>query len=129
MKNHIHPLNIMKIYTVIIFSLLISSLVVFAGDNVHNYIPPEGYVPNKETAIKIAIAIWEPIYGEETIKKQAPYNVALKDGIWHVQGSLETLETDVDENGKKIFFINAGGVAEIEISKFSGQILRVSHGE
>lgn len=30
-----------------------------------NYIPREGYVPNKETAIKIAEAIWLPIYGNK----------------------------------------------------------------
>jgi hypothetical protein len=31
----------------------------------HNYKPAQGYVPDAATAIKIAVAVWEPIYGQE----------------------------------------------------------------
>jgi NTF2 fold immunity protein len=45
------------------------------------------YVPNKETAIKIAEAIWLPIFDKE-IYKHKPFNVELKsDSIWHVYGT------------------------------------------
>lgn len=69
------------------------------------------YVPNKETAIKIAEAIWYPIYGSK-IEKFKPYTAELKEDIWIVQGTL--LE------GK-------GGVPYIEINKKDCRILKVMH--
>jgi uncharacterized protein YpmS len=81
----------------------------------HNYKPKEGYVPNEETATKIAVAVWIPIYGKKTIEKEKPYKAVLKDGIWYVEGSLK-------KGG-------IGGVAEAEISKETGCIIRISHGK
>jgi hypothetical protein len=75
--------------------------------------PKEGYVPNAETAISIAVAVWIPIYGKDNIERQRPYRAGLKNGIWTVTGSLP--------KGK------AGGVAVAEISKDDGRILRVIH--
>ncbi len=80
-----------------------------------NYVPEEGYVPNKDVAIKIAVAVWEPIYGVEHIAGEKPYRATLKKDVWTVQGSLP--------EGSK------GGVALAEISKKDGRILRVIHGK
>ncbi len=74
----------------------------------------EGLVPNEETAITIAVAVWGPIYGKEHIQQKAPYRAVLKDGVWYVTGSLR--------------FGWKGGVPEAEISKKDGRILRVEHG-
>src|SRR5256885_2344212 len=38
----------------------------------HTYTPKEGYVPDEQTAIKIAVAVWSPIYGEEHIHRERP---------------------------------------------------------
>ncbi|PIS47402.1 MAG: hypothetical protein COT17_03605 [Elusimicrobia bacterium CG08_land_8_20_14_0_20_51_18] len=81
----------------------------------HNYKPKDGCVPNEEAAVKIAVAVWIPIYGEEQIEKEKPYKATLKNGIWHVNGSLPE--------------VMVGGVAEAEISKEDGRILRISHGK
>lgn len=81
----------------------------------HNVKPMNGYVPDEETAIRIAIAVWVPIYGEKKIEKEKPYNAILKDGVWYVLGSLP--------KGYR------GGVAEAEIIKESGKIIRISHGK
>ncbi|EKT3958480.1 YbbC/YhhH family protein [Flavobacterium psychrophilum] len=73
------------------------------------------YVPNEETAIKIAEAIWLPIYGEK-IYQQKPYIVTLVNGnVWIIKGSLS-------ENKR-------GGVAYIEIQKKDCKILNVIHGK
>lgn len=80
----------------------------------HNYKPEEGYVPDAETAITVAVAVWVPIYGKEQIESEKPYSASLKDGIWYVIGSLPE---------------GPGGVAEAEIAKENGCILRISHGE
>ena len=47
-----------------------------------------GVVADKETAIRIAEAILFPVYGENTIRGQRPYQVTLKDGEWIVDGTV-----------------------------------------
>jgi hypothetical protein len=81
----------------------------------HNYKPEQGYVSDEETAIQIAVAVWIPIYGKGEIESQKPYNAVLMDEIWYVTGSLPEGWL--------------GGVAEAEIAKDDGRILRMSHDE
>lgn len=79
-----------------------------------NYIPREGYVPNKETAIKIAEAIWLPIYGNK-IYNSKPFRAKLVNGtIWIVEGTLHA---------------EKGGVPYVEIQKKDCKILKVTHGK
>jgi len=84
-------------------------------ERVVGYVPKEGFVPNKLTAIRIAISVWLPIYGVK-IYNEKPFVAVLKDGIWKVEGSLP-----------KEFTL--GGVAEIWIQKKDGKILGVNHGK
>jgi hypothetical protein len=81
----------------------------------HTFKPKEGYVPDAETAIAIAIATWNPIYGKDQIAREKPYKATFSNGIWTVVGSLPA--------GM------AGGVAEADIAKDDARILRVSHGK
>ena len=53
-----------------------------------NFKPKEGYVPDARTAIKIAVAVWEPIYGVGEIVNEQPYHASLTNGGWTVHGSL-----------------------------------------
>ena len=80
----------------------------------HNVMPAAGLVPNAETAIAIAVAVWEPIYGAERIRRQRPYTATLQGGRWTVQGSLP--------RGR------LGGVAMAVIAREDGRVERVSHG-
>ena len=129
----------MKIYTVLIFGFAFSASVLASakpekaianseqanamcvgnqqpeGSENRTYFPQEGYVPNEEAAIKIAIAVWEPIYGSKKIAQEKPYKAKLQNGVWLVSGSLKS--------GWK------GGVAEIEICKATAQVIRLSHGK
>jgi hypothetical protein len=82
----------------------------------HTVKPEAGYVPDEETAIKIAIAVWLPIYGKDSIEAEKPYKAILKDGVWYVSGSLP-------KGWVK------GGVVEVEINKDDGRIIRISHGK
>jgi hypothetical protein len=73
------------------------------------------YVPNEETAIKIAEAIWYPIYGKDILDKK-PYVAKLIDNkIWVVR---RTMPDDY-----------IGGVPYIEIQKSDCKILKVTHGK
>jgi len=107
-----------------IISILSMVIFFFSGASIHTpptnncnskgYVPSEGFVPDKSTAIKIATAVWFPIYGERIYKKK-PYKIKLLKGIWIVEGSMSK---DVE-----------GGVPYIEIQKKDGKILKVSHGK
>ncbi len=81
----------------------------------HSFVPASGFVPNKETAMKIAEAVWLPIYGKEVLDHEKPFEATLEGDLWHVEGFLP--------EGWK------GGVAEIEINKSDGKVSRVSHGK
>lgn len=71
-------------------------------------------VPNEETAIKIAEAVWLPIYGK-IIENNKPFKAVLKDNnTWVVEGTLHT---------------SRGGVPYIEIARNNGKILKVTHGK
>lgn len=82
-----------------------------------SYYPKDGFVPNEETAIKIAEAVWLPVFGEE-IYRQKPYNVKLKNSIWIVEGTLNSQPGEIVK----------GGVAYIEINRKDAKIKKVSHG-
>lgn len=81
--------------------------------NTISYTPENGFVPDEKTAIKIAEAIWLPIYGEKIYRKR-PFTAKLRDGqIWVVEGSL---------NSQVL-----GGVPYAEIRKDDCKILKVIH--
>ena len=100
----------MKSFLVFAWLILLSSSV---QAQQHSYTPPDGFVPDAPTAVKIAEAVLIPIYGADTIERQRPFSAILKDGTWTVSGSTP----------KGTF----GGNAVVEISKTDGRVERVSH--
>jgi hypothetical protein len=84
------------------------------NDEEHNFRPDVGYVPDAETAMKIAEAVWIPIYGIGVLEKR-PLRARLVDEVWIVQGSMPRPMP--------------GGVPVANISKRTGEILRISHGQ
>jgi hypothetical protein len=78
-------------------------------------IPAKGFVPDAETAVKIAEAVLTPIYGASQVQSERPFTARLRGGIWLVVGHLP--------DGAD------GGVAEVRISKHTGEILGVRHGK
>jgi len=115
------------IFMIIILFLLLSLVIVFVifrMTSSKNYILPvdqnsfvkNGAVPNEETAIKIAEAIWLPIYGEKIYNRQ-PFKAEYieKEDCWYVRGTLPENWT--------------GGVPEIKINKSDCKIVYVFHGK
>lgn len=95
----------------LVFFFILCSLAIVNGQVSH---PDEdGYVPDKETAIKIAEAIWLPVFGEK-IYKNKPFIAELKKGVWIVQGTLHAQK---------------GGVPYIEIQKKDCKVLKITHGK
>jgi len=80
---------------------------------VMDFIPKNGFVPDEDTAVKIAEIIWIPIYGKKVLDNK-PYKAELKgDTVWVVEGTLQ----------KNML----GGVPYIEIRKSDCKILEVYH--
>lgn len=78
-------------------------------------IPVNGRVPNEETAIRIAEAVWLPIYGN-LIYDSKPFKAKLiDDSIWVVLGTLPKGYV--------------GGTPYAEIQKKDGKVLKVIHGK
>ncbi len=99
------------------FAALIALLLFCAcGAHAQGFQPPHGYVPDAKTAIRIAVAILSPIYGEKQIQGEKPFRAALKHGVWTVNGSLPNAHT-------------AGGTAMAAIAQKDGRILFVMHGK
>lgn len=72
-----------------------------------------GYVPDANTAIRIAVAVLIPIYGEDIGESEKPWRAGLKHGVWTVVGTF---------HGK-----GEGGEAIVQLSKTSGAVLFVTH--
>jgi uncharacterized membrane protein YpjA len=79
----------------------------------HSYVPPHGFVPDSATAVRIAVAVWIPIYGEQQIMSEQPFVARLKGGAWTVSGTLPPN--------------SVGGTAVAKIAKRDGRILFVIH--
>jgi hypothetical protein len=79
--------------------------------------PKAGLVPDAATAIRIAEAIWIPLYGEENTLGERPYRAALEDGVWKGTGTLHCRGGGVC----------TGGTAYAEISKDDGRVIVVTH--
>ena len=72
-----------------------------------------GYISDARVAARIAVSIWSSLFGDYNSNKKCPIEVTLKDdSIWILTGTL---------------LPNAeGGTPYIEISKQTGEILRVN---
>jgi hypothetical protein len=115
---------------ILIFSILLNSCSYIKSDSnssektpvlklidksASNWMPSEGYIRNKETAIKVGIVILQSSYSIKKISNQFPFNATLFGDTWIVTGEL----------GEGL----VGGVAEIHLDKISGRVLLMKHGK
>jgi hypothetical protein len=86
------------------------------------HMPEAGYVPDKETAVRIAEAVLLPVYGKSVIEHERPFTAHLKNDVWTVGGTLRC----PDGHGGTTNLCE-GGVAVVTISKRDGRILSMIH--
>ncbi len=100
---------------------------ILSGDMYPDFVRSEG------VAKSIAETILIDIYGREAIAQQLPLVAKLENGIWIVSGTFHRdkylAEMKAATKNPNAHFSVSGGVAEIRISKKSGCILDVDHGE
>ena len=78
-----------KFNLLLLILILTTASSIFSENNLDCYKPKNGFVPNKETALKIAEAVWLPIYGK-SIYNEKPFKATLLNGqIWQVEGTLK----------------------------------------
>src|SRR2546430_7648167 len=77
----------MRFGTVSLALLLVPYLAGAQRPGPQGYVPPHGFVPDSATAVRIAIAAWIPIYGENMITAEKPFAATLQDSVWTVRGS------------------------------------------
>ena len=94
--------------------VLLAAVVAMAGES-KPWVPQNGFVPDSQTAIRIAEAVWIPIYGEKQIANEKPFKAVLRGETWLVSGTLPP------------GFVGCTAIAEI--AKLDGRILRVIHGQ
>ncbi|MYM21097.1 hypothetical protein GTP46_00345 [Duganella sp. FT135W] len=102
-------MRVMTLFFVLLFAVADFAT---AKDAQAGYRPPEGFVPDQQTAALIAEAVLVPIYGVETIQRQKPFRIDLRKGVWTVEGGT---------------YPAPGGNFMIRISKKTGAILFVIH--
>src|SRR3989442_2867523 len=102
----------------ILVALFLLPRVAYAQQATQGYVPPRGFVPDSATAVRIAVAVWIPIYGEREIMSEQPFVATLTDSVWTVAGSLPKPPA-----GAAV----AGGTAVVRIAKRDGRILFVQH--
>jgi hypothetical protein len=85
--------------------------------------PSPVVVPDEATAVRIAERALAKVYGQKKIEAERPFKAALRDGIWHVGGTLYCR----DEKGNMDTRPCAGGVAMAEIRQRDGRVLKTTH--
>src|SRR6185312_747571 len=81
--------------------------------------PKNGYVPDETTAIRVAEAVFIPIYGEKHVRSERPFQAKLKGDVWTVKGSLPKPPKPGD--------VVVGGTMVAEIERTTGCIKAVYH--
>ncbi|HZS57020.1 MAG TPA: NTF2 fold immunity protein [Bryobacteraceae bacterium] len=93
-----------------------------AAKAANGYVPLNGFVPTAETAIAVAEAVLQPVYGKEQIESERPFKAVLNGNVWVVTGSVPCHNPPPGAECP-------GGAAEIRISKRTGQVLFMTHYE
>jgi hypothetical protein len=87
---------------------------VLAAADKPSVVTKDGFVPDKATAIAIAVAVWTPLFGKTLVDAEKPFDAELHDGVWTV-----TVPSSRPPQ--------PGGFAIAEIAQKDGRVLRVWH--
>jgi len=98
----------------LILLLCLSACVAAQPDGQSRAKSRKNYVPDEQTAIKIAEAVLIPIYGSQKVAAERPFHAHLNGNIWTIEGTLHS---------------DNGGVAMVRMERSDGRILSVVHGK
>jgi hypothetical protein len=78
--------------------------------------PPNGFVPDETTAVKIGEAVAVAQYGEQRMSRERPFRARLRGDVWTVMGTLHPQGA-------------FGGTAVVRLSKLDGRVVFLIHQE
>jgi hypothetical protein len=104
-----------RTHGVLLLALSLISASVVASGPTAGIVPKDGFVPDQRTAVKIAEAVIEPVFGLHCLTNERPLVAKLKGGEWFVSGTAPTNITW------------RGGVVEVHINKTNGCITFLTH--
>jgi hypothetical protein len=80
-------------------------------------------VPDVSTAVSIAERAFIKRYGDKLIESERPFSATLRNGVWHVSGTVYCR----DAKGNQVKGPCTGGTAEADLRPSDGQIQRLIH--
>jgi hypothetical protein len=83
--------------------------------NYSEFLRLNGAIPDGDTAVAVAEAIFEPVFGKGYSAKFLPYHARFNGGVWTVYGTLK--------QGSR------GGTPMLKIQKSDGKVLEVWHSQ
>lgn len=104
-------MNYLRAAVLVLF--VVTTSIGMGGSSSRDPLPVQGIVPDEVTAVKIAEAVFPPIFGAEEVTKYVPYHAQLKEGVWTVYGTLN--------RGSR------GGTPQMTIQKKDGRVIEVWH--
>jgi hypothetical protein len=102
----------------ILFTAIAAAALAQRTDNSHPIAAPD-----EATAVKIAEKALAKVYGEKKIESERPFKAKLRDGIWHIWGTLYCK----DQHGNVITDACVGGVAIAQVRQRDGKVLNITH--
>ena|SRR5215475_13901977 len=103
---------------IILFTAIAAAALAQQTDNSHPVA-----VPDEVTAVRVAEKALGKVYGEKKIDSERPFRARLRDGIWHVWGTLYCK----DQRGNVITGACVGGVAMAEVRQGDAKVLNITH--
>src|SRR5947209_1132683 len=97
------------------FTVFLMLLSTSQGGTGKSLLPAQGIIPDEVTAVKVAEAVFTPIFGAEEVAKYSPYHARLTEGLWTVYGTLKP--------GSR------AGTPQMTIQKNDGKIIEVWHSQ
>jgi hypothetical protein len=91
----------MRLTPMFLALLLVPRLAVAQAPAHGPYVPPNGFVPDSATAVRIAVAVWTPIYGpfDGQVLVDQTVVATLNDGVWTVTRVVLSREIVPGYNG------------------------------
>jgi hypothetical protein len=121
----------MRLTTTFLALLLVPRLAGAQQPTYRPFVPPNGFVPDSATAVRIAVAVWAPIYGANDCQNppQQPVAATLDDGVWTVtrgvqcSGSAIIIEIKPGMHWQGVLQDPPADIEVVKIAKRDGRVL------
>jgi NTF2 fold immunity protein of polymorphic toxin system component len=112
-----------------ILALLLLPTLATAQQATQANVPTGGFVPDSVTAVRVAVAVWTPMYGERSVMARQPFVAKLNDSVWTVSAKLSGPRGPILVLDGKPFVELHGAPLVAKIARRDARVLEVSADE